>query len=103
VEEPHDLPMPILRSVVACGHTFVVSHFGQGWILGHHFIRPHRALKFGREVRTPSMQAGLTRRQLTFREIFEAGIALTSKNVLFVLFESVRRVRFAAQGLALAA
>jgi transposase-like protein/IS1 family transposase len=68
----------------------------------YNFIRPHRALKFGREVRTPSMQAGLTRRQLTFREIFEAGIAL-AKNVLFVLFESVRRVRFTAQGLALAA
>ena len=34
VDEPHDLPMPILRSVVAGGHTFVVSHFGQGWILG---------------------------------------------------------------------
>ena len=24
------------------------------------FIRPHRALKFGRAVRTPTMQAGLT-------------------------------------------
>ena len=32
------------------------------------------------------MQAGLTRRQLTFREIFDAGIAfLASKNVLFAL------------------
>jgi hypothetical protein len=41
----------------------------------YNFIGPHRALKFGREVRTPSMQAGLTRRQLTFREIFAAGIA----------------------------
>jgi IS1 family transposase/transposase-like protein len=51
----------------------------------YNFIRPHRALKFGREVRTPAMQAGLTRRQLTFSEIFEAGIAfLASKNVLFV-------------------
>ena len=26
----------------------------------YNFLRPHRALKFGRDVRTPSMQAGLT-------------------------------------------
>jgi len=36
----------------------------------YNFVRPHRALKFGRQVRTPAMQAGLTSRQLTFREIF---------------------------------
>ena len=47
----------------------------------YNFIRPHRALKFGREVRTPAMQAGLTRRQLTFREIFEAGIAFLGVGV----------------------
>jgi hypothetical protein len=35
------------------------------------------------------MQGGLTRRQLTFREIFEAGIAfLAVKNVLFAFFDS---------------
>src|SRR5215510_7865849 len=28
----------------------------------YNFIRPHRALQFGREIRTPAMQAGLTRR-----------------------------------------
>ena len=28
----------------------------------YNFVRPHRALKFGREVRTPAMQAGLTTR-----------------------------------------
>jgi hypothetical protein len=27
----------------------------------YNFISTHRALKFGREVRTPAMQAGLTR------------------------------------------
>ena len=27
-------------------------------------------LKFGREIRTPAMQAGLTTRRLTFRDIF---------------------------------
>ena len=36
----------------------------------YNFVRPHGALKFGREIRTPAMQAGLTTRRLTFREIF---------------------------------
>ena len=36
----------------------------------YNFVRPHRALKFGRETRTPAMQAGLTTRRLTLREIF---------------------------------
>jgi IS1 family transposase len=70
----------------------------------YNFIRLHRALKFGGKVKTPAMQAGLTRRQLTFREIFEADVAfLASKNVLFVLIESARRIRFAAQRMPLAA
>ena len=36
----------------------------------YNFLRPHRALKFGPEVRTPAMQAGLTLKRLTFREVF---------------------------------
>jgi len=36
----------------------------------YNFLRPHSALKFGREVRTPAMQAGLTKRRLSFRVIF---------------------------------
>ena len=36
----------------------------------YNFVRPHRALKFGQETRTPAMQAGLTTRRLTLREIF---------------------------------
>ena len=36
----------------------------------YNFMRRHRALKFGSEVRTPAMQAGLTRKRLTFRDIF---------------------------------
>src|SRR5450756_2530924 len=36
----------------------------------YNFLRPHRALKFGREVRTRAMQAGLTKQRLTFRDIF---------------------------------
>ena len=36
----------------------------------YNFLRPHRALKFGKETRTPAMQAGLAKCRLTFREIF---------------------------------
>ena len=50
------------------------------------------------------MQAGLTRRQLVFREIFEAGITfLTSQNVLFVLFDSAPSVSVTARRMPLAA
>jgi IS1 family transposase len=34
------------------------------------FVRPHRALKFGKETRTPAMQAGLAKRRLSFRDVF---------------------------------
>ena len=36
----------------------------------YNFVRPHRALKFATEVRTPAMQAGLTTSRLTFRDVF---------------------------------
>lgn len=36
----------------------------------YNFLRPHRALKFGAEMRTPAMQAGLAECRLGFREIF---------------------------------
>jgi hypothetical protein len=36
----------------------------------YNFIRPHSALRFGAEVRTPAMQAGLAVRKLNFREVF---------------------------------
>ena len=38
----------------------------------YNFLRPHRALKFGAEIRTPAMQAGLTSRRTTFREVFSS-------------------------------
>ena len=44
----------------------------------YNFIRSHRALKFGREVRTPAMQAGLARRKLRSREIFGVWRAASS-------------------------
>ena len=55
----------------------------------YNFVRPHRALKFGLVVRTPAMQAGLTTRRLTFREIFSSTMHfLALRNVTFVFFDS---------------
>ena len=34
------------------------------------FIGPHRALKFGKLMKPPAMQAGLVSRKMTFRDIF---------------------------------
>ena len=36
----------------------------------YNFVRPHGALKFGRETRTPAMQAGLATWRFTLREVF---------------------------------
>ena len=48
----------------------------------YNFVRPHRALKFGRETRTPAMQVGLVSKRLTLSDIFTArGVSLR----LFVL------------------
>ncbi|HEX2523701.1 MAG TPA: hypothetical protein VHP35_16385, partial [Terriglobia bacterium] len=70
----------------------------------YNFVRPHRALKFGREVRTPARQAGLTKRALTLREIFSSReLFVASKNVLLALFETGRPVSFAIRGMRLAA
>ena len=40
----------------------------------YNFIRPHSALKYGNEICTPAMQAGLTTKRLTFRHVFLATI-----------------------------
>ena len=42
------------------------------------FVRPHMALKFGPEMRTPAIQAGLTTRRLNLREIFSSAIVLST-------------------------
>ena len=47
----------------------------------YNFIRPHRALKFGLEIRTPAMQAELATKQLSFREVFMS----VPERVLFVI------------------
>src|SRR5262245_31596016 len=70
----------------------------------YNFVRPHRALKIRREVRTPGQQAGLIRRALTLREIFSSReLFLTSKKVIFALFKTTRLVSFPLRGLPLAA
>jgi len=56
----------------------------------YNFIRPHSALKFGTEVRTPAKQAGLVRRNLCFRDIFSLNLAL----FLCILLISLLKNRF---------
>ena len=54
----------------------------------YNFIRPHRALRFGRETRTPAMQAGLVSQRLALRDIFTAG-GLTRRTFVAVVHVSV--------------
>ena len=54
----------------------------------YNFIRPHRALRFGRETRTPAMQAGLVSQRLALRNIFTAG-GLTRRIFVAVVHVSV--------------
>ena len=69
------------------GFTVSKSRFGGAeFRCYYNFVRPHGALKFGRESRTPAMQAGLTTRRLTFRDIFLATtIPLWSRIKVFLL------------------
>ena len=48
------------------------------------FIRPHRALKFGRETRTPALQAGLVNAPMNWSDIFTAPAALYAFHVAVV-------------------
>ena len=54
----------------------------------YNFVRPHRALKFGRELRTPAMQAGLTGKRLTLRKIFCSGTVFLASCVMLVFIYS---------------
>jgi hypothetical protein len=47
------------------------------------FVRPHRALKYGIEIRTPAMQAGLATQRLSFREVF---MAVPERILLVIIF-----------------
>ena len=70
----------------------------------YNFVRLHRALKFGREVRTPAMQAGLTKSPLTWRDLFSLRLLFAaSENAHFVLFGSARPVNFPVKDFRIAA
>jgi IS1 family transposase len=52
----------------------------------YNFVRPHMALKFGREIRTPAIQAGLTTRRLNSREIFLSPIVFSAAQKVTSVF-----------------
>ena len=52
----------------------------------YNFLRPHRALKFGKQTKTPVMQAGLASERLSFREVF-------LRRMLCLLLEHFRFLR----------
>ena len=95
VSDPKRPGAPVLSSFVFLDRTRTLSHARSTERLDEHlellrcyynFVRPHGALKFGREIRTPAMQAGLTTRRLTFRDIFLATtIPLWSRIGIFLL------------------
>jgi len=53
-----------------CKSTTINARISQRLIIAE------RVLKFGREVRTPAIQAGLTKRRMTLREIFSSTVVL---------------------------
>ncbi len=55
----------------------------------YNFLRPHRALKFGSEIRTPAMQAGLVTKRLTFRDVFTSSLVSLSPGRIINLFGDV--------------
>ena len=57
----------------------------------YHFIRPHRALRFGRETRTPAMQAGLVSAPMNWSDIF------TAPAPLYVILVAVARIPVTVQ------
>ena len=50
----------------------------------YNFIRPHRALQFGRETRPPAMHAGLVNAPMNWSDIFTAPAALYAFHVAVV-------------------
>ena len=72
-----------------------LSHARQNYLLEsnldlfrcyYNFKRQHLALKFGTFIKTPAMQAGLTSRPLTFREIFSERLAVLL--IFFIFYNS---------------
>ena len=64
----------------ACGITFGINTGTT-----YHFMRPHSSLKFGKEVRTPAIQAGLATKQLSFRDVFLSSRQIRGSNVLLMV------------------
>ena len=62
----------------------------------YNFVRPHGALKCGRETRTPAMQAGLATRRLTLRDIFVSLRSLVSSLSDVLTLAHSRRMAAAA-------
>jgi len=63
----------------------------------YNFIRPHQSLRFGNEVRTPAMQAGLVCRKLSFRDVFPGRAIFLFCVFLFILMtrnQVTRRARY---------
>ena len=54
----------------------------------YNFIRPHSALRFGRETRTPAMQAGLVSERLALGDIFTA-CGLTLRVLIAIVLHAV--------------
>ena len=54
----------------------------------YNFIRPHNALRFGRETRTPAMQAGLVSERLALGDIFTA-CGLTLRVLIAIVLHAV--------------
>ena len=54
----------------------------------YNFVRRHRALKFGKQMLTPAMQAGRVPKRLIFRKIFTAVAVILLCVVILLLGES---------------
>ena len=66
----------------------------------YNFCRPHSALRFGKEIRTPAQQAGLASHRLTWREIFsEVDVGMDSSRLRI----GPRRATWLGAGIRLAA
>jgi hypothetical protein len=60
----------------------------------YNFVRPHRALRFGRETRTPAMQAGLVSKRLALSDIFTARRVTLRVFVVVVEIAAAERATF---------
>ncbi len=68
-----DDPLPLQPMTITLSLPSEVQDLLQ---LHYNFMRPHLALRFGAEVRTPAMQAGRVHRKLSFRDVFAMSLIL---------------------------